>query len=708
MTDPSDSVSVARPRYVDFALEVGLGASRSYPVTIRSTAGEARSTLVLPFDESALENRLLSLENALLRSGGTRRVALTEQQRSVQEFGQTLFEALLAEEGQRLYYESQGDASERGHRLRIKLCFDSPELAALPWEFLFDPRLGDFVALSVNTPLVRYIALPQPVEPLRIKLPLRVLGMVASPKGVVALDVAKEQQQIDAALRDLQEDGHLKLDWLGGQTWDALQREIRRNHFNVFHFIGHGGFDPTSDEGLILLADADGAPYRLPATDLAMLLADEPSLRVVVLNSCEGAQGGTRDIFASTASILVRRGVPAVLAMQYAITDQAALAFSRAFYEAVADGEPMEAAVAEGRKAVRLAIPGTLEWATPVLYQRAPDGVLFHPEEVIERDRERPVTVSIAADRTSRLGSGVLESDSALPTVVQPAAGSGRRESRIPLPAKAIAGLVAAAGLILAALFVGGQLRPAPAAAWGTIAGARITELGITLGDYCRQRPAETACDGLPAEQLGLLGNAVAVSVEANGYGGKVLPLIWSIYDHGSRRRVDDPQLVDQPGWPDQGYLPAAGLERDRNELEIWVPQPFDPGEYFVMIELMSDTGSRLASADTEPFAVDLAAGPGTRLAAPGNCLAGFVWREAYAGDTVCVEPRQREQAIADNAAGASRVDPAGAWGPQSCASGYVWRLAREDDLVCVEPWVRDQVEADNEAAPFRVQSGSG
>ena len=37
---------------------------------------------------------------------------------------------------------------------------------------------------------------------------------------------------------------------------------------------------------------------------------------VVVLNACEGARGGKRDIFSSTASILVEQGIPAVLAMQ--------------------------------------------------------------------------------------------------------------------------------------------------------------------------------------------------------------------------------------------------------------------------------------------------------------------------------------------------------------------------------------------------------
>jgi hypothetical protein len=82
------------------------------------------------------------------------------------------------------------------------------------------------------------------------------------------------------------------------------------------------------------------------------------------------------------------------------------------------------------------------------------------------------------------------------------------------------------------------------------------------------------------------------------------------------------------------------------------------------------------------------------------TCASGYVWRNAYDGDTVCVDPSQRDQAAADNASGASRVDPAN---PPSCLSGYVWRDAYDGDAVCVEPWVRDQVHYDNSQAAARI-----
>ena len=65
--------------------------------------------------------------------------------------------------------------------------------------------------------------------------------------------------------------------------------------------------------------------------------------------------------------------------MQFEVTDQAAITFAREFYRAVALGYPVDAAVAEARRAI-LAQGNELEWGTPVLYLSAPDGRVFDME----------------------------------------------------------------------------------------------------------------------------------------------------------------------------------------------------------------------------------------------------------------------------------------------------------------------------------------
>ena len=106
-------------------------------------------------------------------------------------------------------------------------------------------------------------------------------------------------------------------------------------------------------------------------------MADHSALRLAVLNACEGAQTGTQALYASIAEHLVRRGLPAVLAMQYTITDAAAVEFTHSFYGALANELPVDAACAEARKAMSLAAPDSWEWATPVLFLRSPDGELW-------------------------------------------------------------------------------------------------------------------------------------------------------------------------------------------------------------------------------------------------------------------------------------------------------------------------------------------
>src|SRR5207245_512214 len=99
-----------------------------------------------------------------------------------------------------------------------------PTLAFLPWEYLYDARHADYICLSRHTPLVRYLDIQQSVEPLTIALPLRILGMVASPKDQDSLDIEREQERMSTALALLQKERIVELSWVKGQTWRDLQR----------------------------------------------------------------------------------------------------------------------------------------------------------------------------------------------------------------------------------------------------------------------------------------------------------------------------------------------------------------------------------------------------------------------------------------------------------------------------------------------------
>src|SRR5512135_1290329 len=126
-------------KFLDFEVEIGPGSGRVYPVSTRSLAGEARETTQLPFDDLALANQLLTLQNALLHSGGKSRHLLLPEEQSVRDFGRTLFTTLFTGAIEHLYVASQAAAALQGKGLRLRLRILAPEMAALPWEFLYDP-----------------------------------------------------------------------------------------------------------------------------------------------------------------------------------------------------------------------------------------------------------------------------------------------------------------------------------------------------------------------------------------------------------------------------------------------------------------------------------------------------------------------------------------------------------------------------------------
>jgi len=85
------------------------------------------------------------------------------------------------------------------------------------------------------------------------------------------------------------------------------------------------------------------------------------------------------------------------------------------------------------------------------------------------------------------------------------------------------------------------------------------------------------------------------------------------------------------------------------------------------------------------------------------TCLQGYVWREAFPDDFVCVTPETRAQAAYDNSQASARRNPQGGpYGVDTCLQGYVWRDARPGDHVCVTGETRAQTAYDNSQANAR------
>ncbi|MGH9363084.1 MAG: CHAT domain-containing protein, partial [Thermoanaerobaculia bacterium] len=281
--------------YLDLALKISPRGEGVYTVSVLdSPAGEVNAILELAPADPALRERLQVVEAARGAGGAGRSfvpprpdAAPLDRMRSAQELGRDLFAALTREKAlYACYHTSLVQARGQGKGLRLRLRIEAPDLAALPWEYLFDPDFKqDHLSLSRETPIVRHLEVALPIEPLTLAPPIRILGMVGARHG---LDVAREQEQMALAVEHLTDKGVVRLEWVGGHTWRDLSEALQAGPWHIFHFIGHGGFDEATGEGLVLLAGEageDGEPHRLPARDLGTLLADHASLKLAVLNA---------------------------------------------------------------------------------------------------------------------------------------------------------------------------------------------------------------------------------------------------------------------------------------------------------------------------------------------------------------------------------------------------------------------------------------
>lgn len=359
--------------YLNFDLLVDRVGDGYRARVLDSPSGQAVGSFDLPFSDLEVENFILRMGRN--RGRNVRRLESSEME-AAREFGGRLYQAVFQDQIASCLQGSLSEARARGQGLRVRLRLsETPELMDLPWEFLYNASLNRFFSLSVDTPVVRYLDMPGRIEPLRVESPLRVLVIISSPIDYGELDVEAEWSRLKEAVAELEARGLIELERLQPATLAQLQRTLRRGNYHVFHYIGHGGFDERAQDGVLMLEDRHGRGRAVSGQHLGMLLHDEKGLQLAVLNACEGARTSRTDPFSGVGQSFLQQGIPAVIAMQFEVSDDAAIAMAHEFYAALADGYPVDAALVEARKAIFAR--SDVEWGTPVLYLRAPDGQIF-------------------------------------------------------------------------------------------------------------------------------------------------------------------------------------------------------------------------------------------------------------------------------------------------------------------------------------------
>lgn len=382
--------------YRDFHIHIGKRrANGRFPITLlNSPDGPLVDDPLLqdvPLDDPAFAAPIKYLSGLVARPQDTT------------QLGERLFQLIFAGEIWQRFRHCRAEARRDrvGLRIRLQIHKEAIALNQLPWEYAYYAADNEFLALSRATPIVRYIE--RDYRPVTLDRPPRVLVALASPDHpkLAALNAQNEADAIRQKLAALS--GVTELELLTETTYDRLQKKLHEG-FDALHFIGHGLIDDNG-EGALALEDENGALHAVDADRVQTLLKDT-GLRLVLLTACETAVPGVGDIFKGVAQALVQGDIPAVIAMQFIVEYQTALAFAYQFYHYLAAGDPLDRALTEAR----IAAYGRekISWGIPVLFMQCANGILWRqanapdPADVAETAvaRHQDLAIRHAADLT--------------------------------------------------------------------------------------------------------------------------------------------------------------------------------------------------------------------------------------------------------------------------------------------------------------------
>lgn len=297
---------------------------------------------------------------------------------------------------------------DRTKLLRVRLHFDKPELGTLPWEYL---KVDDlFLCEHPRRSLIRYPESGQRLGQLDLSGPLKVLIWTANPTDTEPLDFQAEVDKITQGLQQkLGNQVEITVVRSGGPQ-DLLDT-LESGRYHVWHYIGHGTFDSTLQEGVLLFEPTPGATRRpVRASQLRSGLIDHPTLRLVFLNSCKTAVGAVSNAYASLGLNLARF-TPAVIAMQAAVGDDSAVLLANKFYRELSAGNPIDGSLTRARQALLVEYPDQLDWGIPALFTRAGLDTIV-PDEV-KSGTPTPVSTSSGSSSSTTAAGGTAATPSA-------------------------------------------------------------------------------------------------------------------------------------------------------------------------------------------------------------------------------------------------------------------------------------------------------
>jgi hypothetical protein len=210
---------------------------------------------------------------------------------------------------------------------RVKISSDVPALDDLPWEWLND-GMGPPFALRPGVRITRSTPIRQPIPPLTVEAPIRVLLVLASLTDERRL---LGQREIDAIQPRLNAPPYA-VEILQRPTLEELRTALH-GEWHIVHFIAHGGI--SHGEGNIILQHSQDVANWVSGADLARMLP--LIVRLVCLSTCFTAANNQILGLPRLAHSAAQVRLPTMVANRYPVSENGVRTFWASFYDTLAE-----------------------------------------------------------------------------------------------------------------------------------------------------------------------------------------------------------------------------------------------------------------------------------------------------------------------------------------------------------------------------------
>jgi formylglycine-generating enzyme required for sulfatase activity len=275
------------------------------------------------------------------------------------------------------------------YRLALSINFDSryrADVISLPWELLYLPRGKTFLSTDARVSLSRRsLDWMQLTEKRQLSEKLNILLVRLQPQTLESVALYPIKNYLD----ELSHETNLIYppSILENPSPSLIEETLATLRPDIVHLLLHGDFSDrmtqfgfVNDTGLDLRWYSDRSLADIFHSHLPELL---------ILQACEGGRLSDIFSFSNGAALLVKNHMPAVIAMQFPITNKAGWIFARRMYKDIIQGDPIDIAVQNSRRSLAMSSKESTEdhttrdFVAPVLWVRS-ECEFLHPPDLLK------------------------------------------------------------------------------------------------------------------------------------------------------------------------------------------------------------------------------------------------------------------------------------------------------------------------------------